>query len=1041
MADALAARARRRTLFLLLAITGIVGARIHVGLGLAGEALALVTIAALTAGCGGDTTPRGAASSEVARGDPSAAEARPTARARSEPVSPEDVGALVAAWRDAVWTDAEPAAAEALLSAGPPALERLLPLLADEDHYTYRLVDLIRRFGADAVGPLVGMLGSEDEHARAMALSLLTAMAPDWVYGEQGTSVCRALVARLSVEEDLDSAARALKASRPAGAVVAKDLAGMWRTADGARRRAIASVLEALGPDARAAAPTVRQALVAGEGATETPSADAGGSRRLEALRILAAMGAGDASLLAPIQRVLRDGTPEERLAALDYVRMLGAAGSPAAPQVAALLRDSDGDVWAHAGTTLAAIPSLDDATWRELVSAGCPDLGELAKDPVLAARLARTLPTLPSDAMSSAYDALAASDAFDMSSLTADLLRHPLPQARVLALRSWEYAEGDAPPPEGTLDLLADADPSVRAAAARVFAEREAAPDERLREVAMALRASPDAKVRAEAVSALGALSLRDPSVIDSILSALSDAEADVRWAAVDALSSSVANEPKSHAALLRALSDGDDYVRDAAVRQLAAHTAPDAPDRAPIVAALVASLREDMASWIWMRRVHVTVSWDWERRVDALLRLGGGADALARAVESVLAAGRGAEFDGALELAVRLAPHVASVRPALTRLRESADDFTRSAVDEAIAEVDFAAATDPDAIARGNGADTEKVRRLVPLGAPGMRALVLLASVTSKQDDLLGLLAGVPLQDAIEESANATGTDDDTTSRRVGAAVLAPLLPDAEAIAVLTQLAAYDEIRGAVVHSLCTVEERSRGSVPLELASRLLRDAEHRRVWTALPLVELLGVPAADLDPSFLPDLRALRGAGEHGVRARAAVALWRITRREDEALPTLRALLANPERIVGSMPWTAIGAALSEMRLAPEDVAAVVATVRRAASLCAPAEMDQEEGRGPGDAVEGALKALIPVLERCGAGAVAAVPALCPVVSRWGTSNDSPGGAAARALGAMGAGARAALADLRRAAVVHGDPDGVVRDAIRRIEAGAR
>jgi hypothetical protein len=168
----------------------------------------------LIASCGDPSLPP-APTPDVApapRADPSP---RPARSAPEPAITAADADALVAAWVAAEpGSDKAEAAADRLVAAGAPAVERLLALLEqDEARAGYSATEverLIQRFGPAAVAPLVAALGSPNEYVRLTSTTLLARMSGSWAFSDEGPAVCRALLARFDVEEDRDAAAGTL---------------------------------------------------------------------------------------------------------------------------------------------------------------------------------------------------------------------------------------------------------------------------------------------------------------------------------------------------------------------------------------------------------------------------------------------------------------------------------------------------------------------------------------------------------------------------------------------------------------------------------------------------------------------------------------------------------------------------------------------------------------------------------------------------------------------------------------------------------------
>ncbi|MCE9635099.1 MAG: HEAT repeat domain-containing protein [Planctomycetes bacterium] len=956
----------------------------------------------------------------------------PTSVPRAAPAAPvndEALDALISSLESASDVDARTRAIQALLAAGRPALDRLLRGYATEsDTYDFLTAQAVRSFGADAIDPLVAMLGSDDAVARMRGMTSLAEMRACWAFDERGPAVCRALLARLADKDDFRGAAEALRASRPAGRVVATEIAALWASEESDVRRAdLAAVLRALGPDATDAAPTVWDILFAAP-APAPGAADDASDRHApgddEALGILLAIRGGEPALVGPLRQVLATGRPECRRAALVLLRSCGDAAAPAAMEVAALLRDPDCDVQA-ASEALLAMPSAADSVVRELLAAGDPanTLSTFARDPGFAARLAQVLPSLSADQIEVAHYALLMGDAFDIPSLTPALLRHPAPEARRLALSPW--ADGATSPlPDGAAELLTDADATVRAAAARALGGRIGVPDEAIVDAVAAPRTSPDASVRRDVVQALAGISGRSNDALDALIAMTNDEDESVRQCAIGALGSLADSEPRAMDVLLRAVNDKESSPRRRAIAELARSDARISGDHADAVAGLIDALRLDSAPSVQILPV--------------LRRIDGGFDALFAGLRPLLVAD--ADFwerGRALDAIIALGPGAAALRSDLVRLAATLDASTHGKIQAALSALDRAPTTaSRDAVARESAAD--RIRRLAGLGRPGWQELLVVASSVEARDrvDLRAALAGLPLRDAILEGARAEGGGEAAEDSRAGAVVLAPLLPAAEAVAVIAALVTYAPNERASV-SLCAIERAAPGSVPAEVAARLLRDADGNREWDALDLACLVGARMTSADPTLVRDLSAFLARPESAERADAAAHLWWLTRDVNLTRPVLRAVLAHPERldeIVDPAPsWRRLGRALADMPLADEDVAAI-ATTLAAASAYEPPDMDQDYPQAA-DALVGAIAPLCAVVERLGPRAAPVVPALRVTLRH--TESD----AVVRALGAIGAAARPALPDLRAWAARMGERGDIARAAIAKIESAPR
>ena len=969
----------------------------------------------LVAGCGDNAPPL--AAPDATRTETSAGVPQ-TPRHAAAVISVAEIDSLIAAWRDAD-DDGRERATNALLDAGSPAVERLLVQIRADLHRIDSLEAerLILRFGPAAVRPLVALLSSDDDDTLGFACSHLERMAPDWVHGEDGELVCRALLARIAVPEDAEYVVPPLMACRPAGRSIARELADLWRTAPDDTRSRFGDILVALGPDAAPATPLVWEELAVAASQTGEQS----DARRLDAMTILAAAGAADPSRLGLVVAALDSDSAAVRMQAVALLGAFGPAAASAKERLVRLLDDSE--VGETAWHVLAALEPTDDATWIALVA---HDPGEwverLAETREGAARLAKRLDVIPGDDLYRVVNALEAGKTLDRRELAALLTRHPLAEGRAIAPWLWLDDDENAPPKEA-LALLDDADAGVRVAALRSFAATGAVTDAAILERGLEFAASTDEDVRRSALEVLGLIAAREPKALAVLVRALRDANERNHLYAVYALPDGASSDPDVRAALLDLLTEERSTLRGAALHCLASAALTSDDARKRVVGGLVEEVLDD------------TSSSDWTSPIEDLARIDGGLDALAAAIRPAL---NGAEKDhwkrrDALRIAAALAPRMPSLRSDLVHLRDNVEESDRSDVDEAIANVDFDAAKDAEAIARAPVSDYSKIERLLALGDAGRSALVLLAAATQRPHELLERLADVDLRAEILAAASAEGPD--AAERRKGAAVLAPLLPDADALPMLTKLASDEAARAAVVRSLHALAERTPGIVPAPLVVRLLRRADGTRDWRALALVPRGGPAVAALDAAVVTDLAKYRDGDQPSARVRAAAMIFHLTGRQEEALPTFRAVLAKPERLTDDLPWDDVGDALARMRLTAEDIAGLLPALQRAASCCEPPEMNVEEPPDSGDWFQGVLTSIVPALEHCGPEAAAAVPALSMIVSKWGTWPEE-GKAAIRVLGAIGPAARAAIPELRKAAL-QGDESGVVRDAIRRIE----
>ena len=552
------------------------------------------------------------------------------------------------------------------------------------------------------------------------------------------------------------------------------------------------------------------------------------------------------------------------------------------------------------------------------------------------------------------------------------------------MALDPWLDDDERAPLPAEAILLLDDPDMSVRSRAAAILAARGGAPPARIRDAVLPLVGAAEPDVRADAIRALGPIATTHRVALDAVLAAFdADPDDDVRLAAAYAL----------------ALGDGV--------------IAGEHPGLGWLQSELTAAIADVFAAHRDVRRLS-----------HALLRLPQGAAALSAAVTKAVQQTWHANWAGVADAVVEAGPRVAALRPLLVRLRESAADQ----IDRALAAID----ADPVAIASSEWrTDQATVTRLLAMGETGERAVVLLfGRIYAAGDPPREWFEGVPIRDHIVAAARADSADPLAPTLRRGAARLACLLAPEEALEVLTSLVAGMDagVRWAARDELARLEGRSPGLVPVPLVRRLVEEAQQRdefgEIEEAVLLAGAIGPRAADL----VPTLQRLRDTAGADVASCAAVSLWRITRRADEALPVLRRILATAGRDeLMSMRWDEIAGALAEMPLERLDLDVFLGVLRR-------------------DPVPYAESRLVPLLGRFGDAAASAVPILRRILGRrdgdGGFDVDrDPGEDAARVLAAIGPAARDALPDLRAWIADVGDPRGVAREAIRKIESGAR
>jgi HEAT repeat protein len=468
------------------------------------------------------------------------------------------------------------------------------------------------------------------------------------------------------------------------------------------------------------------------------------------------------------------------------------------------------------------------------------------------------------------------------------------------------------------------------------------------------------------------------------------------------------------------------EDFVRIEAVETLALLAANDAKAVDALLDALGTHADDDVR----------------QTAVDALSQSGAaltGIDAqavvwLGRRVSDVVTNGGAPFADGAVRLLLRLEGGDAVLARVLTELLDARgwDQFVVDAVLEAgprlssLEPVLAARAADPERsrlLSRALVVLRHDARGLVLLAADG---LAIPENATSSSNLTAAILA----------AARVPPDAPDAALLHLGAIHLADRLPPDQRLALVTDLLddADADVRSSAAWHLSELEEDVPGTVPASLLHRLLDDSGGRDKQ-AVALALRLGSRAAEA----VPQLRRLRDADllrrgddpDANVALSAAIALWTITRDPQDALPAFRTILSSGPGWPRRVDWREIGR-LHDMPLGKEDADAL----SRAVAVMDESEIDY-------------LGPLAPFFERCAAHAAPAVPILRDLLhSRdrrdFEGESDSHRRAqsvAVRLLGAIGPAAREALPDLRAWIGRTGDPGGVGREAIRRIEASAR
>jgi hypothetical protein len=328
---------------------------------------------------------------------------------------------------------------------------------------------------------------------------------------------------------------------------------------------------------------------------------------------------------------------------------------------------------------------------------------------------------------------------------------------------------------------------------------------------------------------------------------------------------------------------------------------------------------------------------------------------------------------------------------------------------------------------------ADPERARllsRALAVLRQDARGLVLLAADGDYVPE--NAAPAAVLAAAIVAAARVPADARDAALLHLGAIHLADRLPPDQRLALVTDLLDDTDagVRSSAAWALSELEEDAPGTVPASFLHRLLGDSGTARDQQAVALAFRLGPRAAEAVPS----LRRLRDAAllrlgddpDADVALSAAIALWTITRDPHDVLPAFRTVLGSGPRWSGLIPWQEIRH-LDDVPFGRDDVAALT----RPLAVTSESHLDV------------CLPHLIPLLERAGPDAAPVIPVLRRVL-RWREHDADPLNAqtaAVRLLGTIGPAAREALPDLRAWIGRTGDPGGVGREAIRRIEASAR
>ncbi|MBA4064680.1 MAG: hypothetical protein C0501_13390 [Isosphaera sp.] len=466
-------------------------------------------------------------------------------------------------------------------------------------------------------------------------------------------------------------------------------------------------------------------------------------------------------------------------------------------------------------------------------------------------------------------------------------------------------------------------------------------------------LLTAPDAKVRASAAGALGRI--EGYSAVPALTKALADESLDVRLAAAGALVRLDAGTKDVPPVLTAVLKTGDQAARDSAALFLATL----GPDAAPAVPDLVALLPEAAAEV-----------------VPVVGAVGPAAKDAVPALKKLIA---GEKTDGAVRPAAAAAlwlvgrdPEAARVLRGMLAGKDAPPVVWRS-VGHFLARIDPGPETDA-ALERGLKSEDPGVAVVAArlLGARSKDAVPRLAALLAHKDARVRARAVIALAElgpaaaGAADALRAAAKDDEPETAFWAAVAACRLDPKPEAVAAV--------------------------------AARLDHPYPGRRLEAAAILAQLgaAGKPA-------VPNLTALLDDREHGVRLRAATALWKIDG-SAAALPAAAGLLKDPDPLIRELAAADLG-----IEFGPDAKAAVPDLVRSLFDPFAAVRWSAAEALG-----------------RVGPGAADAVGPLLALLD-----GDEPGpvqSAACEAVGLIGPADREAAAGVLRRKLDH--PDALVR-----------
>lgn len=795
---------------------------------------------------------------EVERGDVSAprpASAAPAGSVRlvPEPVAPEptaverEVDRLVALWCESSERNERDCVVARLAALGTDGLPRLVAIVAsdvEDDDLADLLIDVVRAVGDDAVPILAKLVREGTGTARRVAAT----HAPwTWPWLETGPAFARALLQALN-DPDVETrkaVIEQLARAAPTGVDGVGALLGRLGAEDPAE---VCCVLDAFGEMGASARPAMSRVIDLVVDADPGVRSAANEKVRDSAAWTLEGIGPGTKEDAERLVGLLRD----ERLGetAADALTMRPELVEPHLAELLSLV--ADGTCSDHVDPLLAAVLRVPSA----------------------AASVRETLPALPPEQIVAILGAAGR----PLRDVAAEYLTFPDAEVRLAAVRCLTE-EGDDPDPAAIRPLLEDADPAVRAAAARVLVNDEA--------------------TRERALAVAGSLLGRDGAEPDAVRAF--------------ALAGAAAVEAK----LVPLLASESSSVREAVVDALQTGTGP--LGRAP-AGSLERLLEDALGKYGDPGSAAVVVRFD------------GGADALVAGATRVL---DGSSDEDAIRLALdSLARAGAAARGAAAPVERFRDGATDWRLRERAGEVLGELTGDPVLLANSCDATPEAARRLLALGRPGAAALVAAAgdwahwAVTRAITGLGETAPEQTLADAIADAAAVVGSAAEATRARRGAAKVASVLGDSRGVAAAARLLGDPDagVREAAAVSLARLgDARADLATAAEALERALSDEE--------PEVRRDAIPAARRVGPLAKDVHARLADEDASVRLQAAGAVLAAAPGDGEARRALLEALdhARSDDALADADWACVGGALQTIALDARDVPTLSTALR--------------------------------------------------------------------------------------------------------------